>query len=91
MRHSEPNKLECNKNKQQEQAPMEVEEQETFLESVECPINTRHISREMIVQNQVKIVNNQKKLKKNFTKMTKFMVKIGRKLGISSSSSSSEN
>ena len=68
---------------------MEIDEDETSLESVECPINIRTIFREMIVQNQVKIVNNQKKLKKNFSKMTKFMVKIGRKLGISSSSSSS--
>ena len=75
---------------QQEQAPMEVEEEEeTSLESVERPTNTRPISKEMIVQNQVKIVNNQKKLKKIFSKMTKFVVKIGRKFGISSSSSSS--
>ena len=84
--------------REEEGDEMEIEEEEdSSLESIEFPTNTRLPSNKVILKNQMILAKNQKKLKRSFskkvetisTKMTKLFGKVGRKLGLSSSSSSS--
>ena len=76
---------------------IEIENEDISLESIEYPTNTNNPSNKTLLKNQEIIVENQwilkrsvsKKLDKMSTNMNKFFAKVGRKLGLSSSSSSS--